>query len=120
MATAWSATRRSPQSCWISTSANRLEAADGEKRCAEVETDGVLGQELQFTTVISISGPPDLDPPETSIEAGANEAREPGGLSAGYPAMFAVLAVALGLLARSVRASSPRQTDPEVEDSIRP
>jgi hypothetical protein len=88
-------------------STDDLDRADGHQRCADIETEGTVGQELELTTSVDIySRAPAPDPPDTAADA-----REPvdPAVAAGSPQDLIGLLIALfvGGIARLARQPRP-------------
>ena len=77
-------------------SANRLERANGRVRCAEVETQGTVGNELDLTTTVEITGlGPAASPPDT---AGPPPPTQAQATDSGLPLWLFVLVCAVAVV----------------------
>jgi hypothetical protein len=99
-------------------STDALERADGHIRCADVETEGTVGQQLQLTTSVSITNPgPAASPPDTATGSAPTDID--GAPGWGLVLWFAALVVmAFGVLVRRparARVTSAAEPTPSTE-----
>lgn len=90
-------------------SAGRLERANGRVRCADVETQGTVGNGLDLTTTVDITGfGPDASPPDTAAMPGPTQTQA---TDSGFPVWLVALlcaAAVVGLTRRQVPARGAR------------